>query len=151
MTLEKKVDLCLRWIATQADCPEEIRAALGEAHDKKRGNEDLGAAEDFLREMGVNQGNQGWGYLRTAICLCLEDEGYLHRLSKRLYPEVARRHGTTYNGVERSIRHAIERAFEVGDAEAQYAVFGNATAASGKPTNGNFIAGCVHEIQRRKR
>ena len=47
MTLEKKVDLCLRWIATQADCPEEIRAALGEAPDKKEAMKTLGPQRIF--------------------------------------------------------------------------------------------------------
>lgn len=150
MTLEHKIDICLRYIAQQERGAEllaqEARAALCGTERYNR----TAAIEDLLKELGVNGANLGWGYLRTGIGLCMEDEERLHSITGYLYPAIAAAHGTTSARVERSIRHSLDSAFLAGDMEAQYKVFGNTTAMRGKPTNSGFIAGCVHELRRRE-
>ena len=150
MTLEHKIDICLRYIAEQGTDGEQLAR---EAREALRGTQiynRTAAIEDILKEMGVNGANLGWGYLRTGIGLCMEDEQRLHSITGYLYPAIAEAHGTTAARVERSIRHSLDGAFLVGDLDAQYKVFGNTTAMRGKPTNSGFIAGCVHELRRRE-
>ena len=58
-----------------------------------------------------------------------------------LYPEVAKRFGTTPSRVERAIRHAIEVAWDRGDLETLQRFFGYTVSnTKGKPTNSEFIA-----------
>ena len=63
------------------------------------------------------------------------------RITKELYPGIARRFGTTSSKVERAIRHAIEVAWNRGRIEALDEAFGrNVCSLDEKPTNGEFIA-----------
>ena len=62
-------------------------------------------------------------------------------ITKRLYPAVARKHGSTSSRVERAMRHAIESAWDRGDVEVLNAYFGYTIHnGRGKPTNSEFIA-----------
>ena len=152
MTLEHKIDICLRFIAAQKATQGtsalvlEAEEALGDLHPYVRAS----AIEDLLKELGVSGANLGWGYLKTAIDLCMEDEQRLHHITRCLYPAIAEAHKTTASRVERSIRHALDSAFLLGDVEAQYRIFGNTIAMRGRPTNSGFIAGCVHALRRQE-
>lgn len=62
-------------------------------------------------------------------------------VTKVLYPEVAKKFGTTPSRVERAIRHAIEVAWDRGDIEVLQKFFGYTVSnIKGKPTNSEFIA-----------
>lgn len=96
---------------------------------------------DILHHVGVPANIQGFYYLRTAILLAIENEDMLNRITKELYPSVAVRHKTTASRVERSIRHAIETAWDRGDVEVLASYFGYTVhSQKGKPTNSEFIA-----------
>ena len=58
---------------------------------------------------------KGYQYLREAIIMTVEDMDVINAVTKVLYPEVARKFGTTASRVERAIRHAIEVAWDRGD------------------------------------
>ena len=65
----------------------------------------------------------------------------LNAVTKQLYPDIAREHGTTDTRVERAIRHAIEVAWGRGKIEVIEDMFGyTVSAGKGKPTNSEFIA-----------
>ena len=75
-------------------------------------------------------------YLKAA-----EEEAMASTIAKVLYPEVAKRFGTTASRVERAIRHAIEVAWDRGDLEVLQWYFGYTVSnTKGKPTNSEFIA-----------
>lgn len=96
----------------------------------------------MLRLIGVPAHVKGWDFLVSAVGMAAEDKSIVHGMTKRLYPAVAAKHGTTAAKVERSIRHAIEIAWTNGSMEAQRHYLGNVISAEkGKPTNGAFIAG----------
>mgnify|MGYP002240785617 CR=1 FL=1 len=62
-------------------------------------------------------------------------------MTKRLYPEIAKRNMTTASRVERAIRHAIEVAWDRGDVDTLNSYFGYTIHnLRGKPTNSEFIA-----------
>ena len=73
--------------------------------------------------------------------IAVEDMEVINAVTKVLYPEVAKRFGTTASRVERAIRHAIEVAWDRGDLETLQKYFGYTVSNSkGKPTNSEFVA-----------
>ena len=95
----------------------------------------------MLHELGIPAHIKGYQYLREAILIAVDDIDVINAVTKVLYPEVAKRFGTTASRVERAIRHAIEVAWDRGDLETLQKYFGYTVSnAKGKPTNSEFIA-----------
>ena len=96
---------------------------------------------EVIHEIGVPAHIKGYQYLREAIMIAVEDMDVINAVTKVLYPEVAKRFGTTASRVERAIRHAIEVAWDRGDLETLQKYFGyTVNGAKGKPTNSEFVA-----------
>lgn len=96
---------------------------------------------EIIHQIGVPAHIKGYQYLRDAILMAIEDGEIINAVTKRLYPAVAKRHGTTSSRVERAIRHAIEVAWDRGDVDTLTAYFGYTIQSErGKPTNSEFIA-----------
>ena len=108
----------------------------------RRQDADLEAVvTDIIHEIGVPAHIKGYQYLREAIILTIKDMDMINAVTKVLYPEVAKRFGTTPSRVERAIRHAIEVAWDRGDIETLQKFFGYTVSnIKGKPTNSEFIA-----------
>jgi len=84
---------------------------------------------------------KGYQYLREAVKMVIDNPDLMGRITKELYPGIARKFGTTSSKVERAIRHAIEVAWNRGRIEALDEAFGrNVCSLDDKPTNGEFIA-----------
>ena len=100
-----------------------------------------GTVTAIIHEIGVPAHIKGYQYLREAILIAVDDMDVINAVTKILYPEVAKRFGTTASRVERAIRHAIEVAWDRGDLETLQKYFGYTVSnAKGKPTNSEFIA-----------
>ncbi len=96
---------------------------------------------EILHQIGVPAHIKGYKFLRDAILMTMEDNDYINSVTKRLYPEIARRNTTTASRVERAIRHAIEVAWDRGDVDTLNSYFGYTIHnLRGKPTNSEFIA-----------
>lgn len=96
---------------------------------------------DILHEIGVPANLIGYRYLRYAIILVVNDASYADMITKALYPTIAKKFDTTPSRVERALRHAIEVAWDRGDADVVNGYFGNTVSGmKGKPTNSEFIA-----------
>jgi len=114
-------------------------AGAGEGGGRARDLE--GTVTAIIHEIGVPAHIKGYQYLREAIMIAVEDMDVINAVTKVLYPEVAKRFGTTASRVERAIRHAIEVAWDRGDLETLQKYFGYTVSnAKGKPTNSEFIA-----------
>lgn len=158
-TLEQKVDLIMRWIASndlydQDNLREEIIDILKEEDTivsvpTHKSMEDV--INNLLLELGIPPHINGFRYIAYAIQLVLNNGfNYIDRVTKLLCPAVAKQFDTTPARVERGIRHAIERACDNGLIEHHERLFGNNVSAhTGKPTNTAFIATCVLEVERR--
>lgn len=95
----------------------------------------------IIHEIGVPAHIKGYQYLREAIIIAVGDMDVINAVTKILYPEVAKRFGTTASRVERAIRHAIEVAWDRGDVDTLNSYFGYTIHnLRGKPTNSEFIA-----------
>ncbi len=95
----------------------------------------------LIHEVGVPAHIKGYQYLRDAIQMCIKDMDMLNSITKILYPEIAKKYGTTASRVERAIRHAIEVAWERCNPDSVEELFGyTINSCKGKPTNSEFIA-----------
>lgn len=107
---------------------------------------------DIIHEIGVPAHIKGYQYLREAIILTIKNMDMINAVTKVLYPEVAKRFGTTPSRVERAIRHAIEVAWDRGDIETLQKFFGYTVSnIKGKPTNSEFIAMIADCLSLRRR
>ena len=95
---------------------------------------------DILHQIGVPAHIKGYQFLRDAILLTMNEPEYINAVTKRLYPEIAKKNGTTASRVERAIRHAIEVAWDRGDVDTLNSYFGYTIHnLRGKPTNSEFV------------
>ena len=90
---------------------------------------------------GIPAHIKGYHYLREGIRMVYEDQTLINRITKELYPGIAKKFNTSASKVERAIRHSIEVAWTRGKIENLNALFGyNIYGKNDKPTNGEFIA-----------
>ena len=95
----------------------------------------------LLHDIGIPAHIKGYVYIRCAVIECFYNPVYIGQITKLLYPEIARRYGSTISRVERAIRHAIETAWSRGSLEYINEIFGyTINAFKAKPTNSEFIA-----------
>lgn len=100
-----------------------------------------------LQRIGVPQHLKGFRYLRFSINSAIEDPSLLDNITKVLYPAVAKMYNTTSQRVERSIRHAIDIAWQRGSYDTMIEYFGEKKDYfSQKPTNREFIATVTDKI-----
>jgi len=89
---------------------------------------------------GFQARQKGYRYLREAVWIAYKEPAVLTAVTKRLYPEVAKRFHTTDKQVERAIRNSIETAWVHGKPETLKAcfkeVYGDGTV---RPTNTEVI------------
>lgn len=91
--------------------------------------------------IGIPAHIKGYQYLREAVRLIVEKPDMINRITKELYPTIARHFATTASKVERAIRHAIEVEWGRGRIDVLNQVFGsNVCSLENKPTNGEFVA-----------
>jgi len=91
--------------------------------------------------IGIPAHIKGYQFLREAVKMCIETPDMINRITKELYPGIARKYNTSASKVERAIRHAIEVAWGRGRIDVLNQVFGhNVCSLDAKPTNGEFIA-----------
>ncbi len=116
-------------------------AGSGVSHMHAPLDSDEMTVTEILHQIGVPAHIKGYQFLRDAILLTMNDPDYINAVTKRLYPEIAKKNNTTASRVERAIRHAIEVAWDRGDVDTLNSYFGYTIHnLRGKPTNSEFIA-----------
>lgn len=101
--------------------------------------------------IGIPAHIKGYQYLREAVRMVLEEHDLINRITKELYPGIARRFDTSPSKVERAMRHAIEVAWNRGRLDAVNQMYGyRVFAAEDRPTNGEFIALISDKLSARK-
>lgn len=103
---------------------------------------------DFMHELGMPAHIKGYQYIRTAIMMVVGNMDLLNFITKELYPDIAKKYGSTSSRVERAIRHSIEVAWTRGRPETMNEIFGyTIDNGKGKPTNSEFIAMVADKIR----
>lgn len=96
---------------------------------------------DIFLLIGIPAHIKGYHFLREAIKMVVKNGDVINRITKELYPGIARQFKTTPSKVERAIRHAIDVAWNRGKVENINELFGYVVYdENDKPTNGEFIA-----------
>jgi two-component system response regulator (stage 0 sporulation protein A) len=91
--------------------------------------------------IGIPAHIKGYHFLREAIKMVVQDNDIINRITKELYPSIAKKFNTTPSKVERAIRHSIDVAWSRGKVENINQLFGYVVYdKNDKPTNGEFIA-----------
>lgn len=102
----------------------------------------------ILKQMSISPKLKGYRYLRSAIQMAMDKPDILQATTKELYPRLARQYKDMPTRVERAMRHAIERAYTIGDANILHKYFGYAISnKTGKPSNTEFIATIADRLQ----
>ena len=95
--------------------------------------------------LGIPANIKGYIYLREAVMMVLADRSLTGRITKELYPGVAKRFGATPSKVERAMRHAIEVAWNRGRLDTVNRMYGHRLfEKNDRPSNSEFIS-CVAE------
>ena len=130
-------------ISRRADSAIEAPQSLPE-----QTNTDEAIINLFLT-LGIPAHIKGYQYLREAVKMVLADRDVINRITKELYPGIAKRFDTSASKVERAMRHAIEVAWSRGRLDAVNRMYGyKVFDAMDKPTNGECIS-CISELIKR--
>ena len=139
------------WLRCQEKLDRNRQLATGGSDGEQQQEQDRNLESTvtaIIHEIGVPAHIKGYQYLRESILIAVKDMEVINAVTKILYPEVAKRFGTTASRVERAIRHAIEVAWDRGDLETLQKYFGYTVSnAKGKPTNSEFIAMIADRLQ----
>lgn len=100
----------------------------------------------LLVRIGVPAHLKGYNFINEALVLAYYNQSYIGEITKKLYPEIAKKFGTTASRVERAIRHAFEVAINNGDIEFHQKIF-TMSVNKGKPTNSEAIAELVEYLK----
>ena len=95
----------------------------------------------ILKRAGIANHLRGYQYVGEAVELVAEDRERLFRITRVIYPAIAKKFSTSVHSVERGIRWAIEYAFNNLSPDVIEELFGNTVSYyKGRPTNSQFIA-----------
>lgn len=103
--------------------------------------------ERALKKMGVPQNLKGHKYLKVAIETAINNPVMSENIMK-LYTYIAEELADTPSRVERAIRHAIGKSWELAPPRLIDAVFGNTLSHDHrKPKNKHYIAAMAEAIK----
>ena len=102
---------------------------------------------ELLLTIGIPPNLYGYRYIMYCLELILTDPEYLKHITKGLYIDVARHFKTTPSGIERAIRHSINRTWMYGNLDFINRLFVNSIRSDkGVPTNTAFLARLYYYI-----
>ena len=130
--------LYARIVEIAREQPEAV-ATVPEANETRESVDEQ--ITNLFLTLGIPAHIKGYQYLREAVRMVLEDHDVINRITKELYPSIARRFDTSASKVERAMRHAIEVAWTRGRLDTVNQMYGyKVFKREDKPTNGEFIA-----------
>ena len=93
-----------------------------------------------LCELGITPNYCGYRYLRDILIMVISEPDTVRRISKTIYPKVARMHSARPACIERGVRTAISRSWPKVHPDIKVKYFGiHSPALSRCPTNSEYI------------
>jgi two-component system response regulator (stage 0 sporulation protein A) len=133
-------EMILSRIRELSGTPQQNRRVIPPVPQTPQRNIEEKITNIFLA-IGIPAHIKGYHFLREAIKMVVEDNDVINRITKELYPGIAKKFNTTPSKVERAIRHSIDVAWNRGKVENINQLFGYVVYdKNDKPTNGEFIA-----------
>lgn len=96
-------------------------------------------AIELLMRLGITANYKGYWFLLTALEQVQLGQAAYIRVTKDLYPKIAKIHGTSTQNVERGIRTVIGVCWDYGNRD----LLCQFCSCTQKPTNATFIASLV--------
>ena len=108
----------------------------------------------LLINLGITARLKGYAYLITGIKMAIMEPERVSSITKELYPEIAQKHKTSPDKVERGIRHAVQSSIIQGRAgELNKLLECQAYKEGERITNSQFIAlsadGLIYKLRSR--
>jgi two-component system response regulator (stage 0 sporulation protein A) len=123
--------------------PETVQEEAAESVDEQITN--------LFLTIGIPAHIKGYQYLREAVRMVIDNREVINRITKELYPGIAKKYDTSASKVERAMRHAIEVAWTRGRLDTVNQMYGyKVFRKDDKPTNGELVS-CVSELIRMPR
>ena len=95
----------------------------------------------LLHDMGIPAHLCGHDYLRDAIMMVMNSHEVSGRMTKEIYPEIAKKYKKSPQSVERAIRTALDVAWTRGKTELINEIFRfTVNIQKGRPTNSEFVS-----------
>ena len=120
-----------------------LESLLGEAEEGRTISYEAELYERVSRtlcELGITPNYCGYRYLRDIIILVISEPDIVRRISKTIYPKVAKMHSAKPACIERGARTAISRSWAKLPPETKVKYFGiHSSLISKCPTNSEFI------------
>ena len=91
-----------------------------------------------LNSLGANRLSSGYNYIMYGLLLLLENDNRILNLIKSLYIDIAEYYNTTWNCVEKNIRHVIKSIWMSDNDKIIKSIFG-ASSSERRPTNKEFF------------
>jgi two-component system response regulator (stage 0 sporulation protein A) len=102
----------------------------------------------FLNKINMPSHVKGYDYIREAVIMCVEDPTVISRITKVLYPTIAKNNNTSPTRVERAIRYAISLVWKPHNVELLNRICGTNCNTEGLPLkNSEFIAILVRHMR----
>lgn len=102
----------------------------------------------LLHRLGLSSAFRGYEVIFDALMLAVDDPSILNSFTKKLYPELAKKHDTTPSNIECRIRYAIEKSWDKCDIETAHSMFGNTVSQKrGCPINSVYISTLVEYLK----
>lgn len=96
--------------------------------------------EDELKKMGFKEKQVGFTYIVDAVLILMDYSGTPPHVTSEIYPLIAKERNTSKEGVERSIRNAIEVTFrDINPAQLNYYYPYPYDKKKGRPSNSDFL------------
>jgi two-component system response regulator (stage 0 sporulation protein A) len=93
---------------------------------------------NMLHNLGIPSHIKGYLYLKEGVLFSCNNPN--SKITKNIYPEVAKKYETTISRVEKNMRTAIEKSFINGNVKYIDDIFGYSIDVNkGKPTNFEFL------------
>ena len=117
------------------------------SHSTTPGRPPSRRTDDFIQSildgLPLSHALMGYRYIKSAVRMAIDDPSMLDGITKRLYPEIAKKHKSTSSRVERAIRHAIQTVWQRDGGPKRFAELMGFPLDEEKPTNSHFIASIV--------
>lgn len=94
---------------------------------------------NILLKMGASPALLGYQYIKTGVSIIIENKCDWRQVTKVLYPEIAKAHGTTPSKAERAIRHCVGKMYLCGNLDYLTKVIPSYNALKRKATNSEFL------------
>ena len=105
---------------TQEQWEEVLNKSEGRISKYEESDKDEKAKLETMRimkELGITANLNGYNYLLEAVIRVYRDPSYMQAVTKRLYPDIAKKFSTTSSSVERSIRYVINKTVDESEAD----------------------------------